>query len=441
MLPQDLGRADFVDPDDLDAWRRAVRGNTKAFFGETIGNPAGTCSTSRRWPRSRTSTARRSSSTTRSRRRYLCRPHRVGRRHRRALGDEVHRRPRHRIGGVVVDSGRVRLVERALPGGRRPVAGLPRPRLPRDLRRVRVPDEAARRDAARPRGCAEPVQRVSVPAGDRDAEPAHGRGTSRTRSASRSSSRRTRSMDVRYPGLRTSPTSLAQKYLPRGAGAVFSFDLAGGREAGKRFIERSTLWSHLANVGDAQEPRHPSGEHDSPAALRRRAPGAGIGPGTIRLSVVSRISTTCSGISSKRASRARAQSDPWSAPRMTIRPRPLPGSAQIAAMLRRQHGRDRRTFPQRAARQPLRRLLPAAPRLSHRPGEPARDRDPRAASYPLALRDVPGHVDIVDVFRAARSRPAIAEEAVAIGAGALWLQYGVISRGGRRSRAAAVCGS
>jgi predicted CoA-binding protein len=47
-------------------------------------------------------------------------------------------------------------------------------------------------------------------------------------------------------------------------------------------------------------------------------------------------------------------------------------------------------------------------------------------SYP-SLTDVPGTIDIVDVFRTPGAVPAIAEEAVAIGAGALWLQFGVIS--------------
>ena len=42
------------------------------------------------------------------------------------------------------------------------------------------------------------------------------------------------------------------KYLPRGAGAVFSFDCRGGRAAGQDFIRGVTLWSHLANVGDAK---------------------------------------------------------------------------------------------------------------------------------------------------------------------------------------------
>jgi hypothetical protein len=64
----------WVDPDDAAAWRAAARDNTKAFYGETIGNPAGNIPTSRRWPRSRTTPAARSSSTTRSRRRTCAGP-------------------------------------------------------------------------------------------------------------------------------------------------------------------------------------------------------------------------------------------------------------------------------------------------------------------------------------------------------------------------------
>jgi O-acetylhomoserine (thiol)-lyase len=58
---------------------------------------------------------------------------------------------------------------------------------------------------------------------------------------------------VRYAELDDSPyRALARKYLPAGAGAVFTFGLRGGREAGRAFIEALELWSHLANVGDAK---------------------------------------------------------------------------------------------------------------------------------------------------------------------------------------------
>ena len=55
------------------------------------------------------------------------------------------------------------------------------------------------------------------------------------------------------PGLPDSPyRAWRQRYLPRGAGAVFTFGVKGGREAGARFIEELRLISHLANVGDAK---------------------------------------------------------------------------------------------------------------------------------------------------------------------------------------------
>ena len=59
--------------------------------------------------------------------------------------------------------------------------------------------------------------------------------------------------NVTYPGLPASRyRPLVDKYLPRGAGAVFSFDCRGGRAAGQDFIRGVTLWSHLANVGDSK---------------------------------------------------------------------------------------------------------------------------------------------------------------------------------------------
>lgn len=56
---------------------------------------------------------------------------------------------------------------------------------------------------------------------------------------------------VKYPSLPTSPYyQLAQKYLPKGAGAVFSFGIKGGYESAKKFVDSLKLFSHLANVGD-----------------------------------------------------------------------------------------------------------------------------------------------------------------------------------------------
>jgi O-acetylhomoserine (thiol)-lyase len=58
---------------------------------------------------------------------------------------------------------------------------------------------------------------------------------------------------VNYPGLPSSLYhKLAQKYLPVGAGAIMTFGIRGGLEAGRRFIDSMKLFSHLANVGDAK---------------------------------------------------------------------------------------------------------------------------------------------------------------------------------------------
>jgi O-acetylhomoserine (thiol)-lyase len=91
---------------------------------------------------------------------------------------------------------------------------------------------------------------------------------------------------VSYPGLSSHPDhALARELLPRGAGAVLSFEIAGGRAAGRAFIESLSLFSHLANVGDAKSlVIHPaSTTHHRMDA--RALEAAGIGEGLIRLSV------------------------------------------------------------------------------------------------------------------------------------------------------------
>ncbi|MBM4205412.1 MAG: O-acetylhomoserine aminocarboxypropyltransferase [Gammaproteobacteria bacterium] len=91
---------------------------------------------------------------------------------------------------------------------------------------------------------------------------------------------------VNYPGLASHPDhALASRLLPRGAGAVLSFEIRGGREAGRMFIERLELFSHLVNVGDAKSlVIHPaSTTHHRMDAQALKA--AGIGEGLIRLSI------------------------------------------------------------------------------------------------------------------------------------------------------------
>ncbi|MBO8171468.1 MAG: homocysteine synthase [Bacillaceae bacterium] len=91
---------------------------------------------------------------------------------------------------------------------------------------------------------------------------------------------------VKYPGLESSPYyNLAQKYLPKGQGAILSFGLKGGVEEGKKFINALKLFSHLANVGDAKSlVIHPaSTTHQQLSEEDQRS--AGVNPEMIRLSI------------------------------------------------------------------------------------------------------------------------------------------------------------
>lgn len=91
---------------------------------------------------------------------------------------------------------------------------------------------------------------------------------------------------VKYPGLKSSPYhALAQKYLPKGAGAVFSFGITGGYEAGRKFVDNLKLFSHLANVGDARSlVIHPASTTHQQLSPEQQA-AAGVEPDMIRLSI------------------------------------------------------------------------------------------------------------------------------------------------------------
>ncbi len=93
---------------------------------------------------------------------------------------------------------------------------------------------------------------------------------------------------VSYAGLPDHPQhALAQKYLPRGAGAIFTFGVGGKnpRAAGKRFIESLHLFSHLANVGDARSLVIHPGSTTHQQLSDEEMEAAGVDAGMIRLSV------------------------------------------------------------------------------------------------------------------------------------------------------------
>jgi O-acetylhomoserine (thiol)-lyase len=91
---------------------------------------------------------------------------------------------------------------------------------------------------------------------------------------------------VSYPGLESHPSyELAKKYLPKGQGAIVTFEIKGGVEAGKKLINSVQLFSHLANIGDSKSLIiHPaSTTHQQLSSEEQLA--AGVTPGLIRLSV------------------------------------------------------------------------------------------------------------------------------------------------------------
>jgi O-acetylhomoserine (thiol)-lyase len=87
-------------------------------------------------------------------------------------------------------------------------------------------------------------------------------------------------------GLKSSPwNKRAQKYLPNGQGAIIAFELKGGIEAGKNFIDSLELFSHLANVGDVRSLAiHPASTTHSQLTVDEQTT-TGVTPGLVRLSV------------------------------------------------------------------------------------------------------------------------------------------------------------
>lgn len=91
---------------------------------------------------------------------------------------------------------------------------------------------------------------------------------------------------VYYAGLASSPShAAAERYAPRGAGAIVSFELAGGEEAGRNFVGALDLFSHLANIGDVRSlVVHPASTTHAQLSPEQRLE-AGVTPGLVRLSV------------------------------------------------------------------------------------------------------------------------------------------------------------
>ena len=276
----------WVDPDDPDAWKAAVRENTKVFFGETIGNPGGNVldieavaaiAHAHDLPLLVDNTFATP---------FLCRPLEWG------ADIVLHSATKFigghgtSIGGVVVESG-----EFDWSNGRFPVVADPSPAYHGLEFHSTFGSHGflmkLRAETLRDLGAAmSPFNAFLFLQGLETLSLRMARHVDNAVAVATYLESHDLASNVTYPGLQTSRyRPLVDKYLPAGASAVVSFDCRGGRQAGEDFIRGVTLWSHLANVGDAKSlVIHPaSTTHRQLSDDELEA--AGVRPGTIRLSV------------------------------------------------------------------------------------------------------------------------------------------------------------
>lgn len=278
----------FVDPGDLDAWEAAITPKTRVLYGETIGNPRGSIldieqvaalGRTHGLPLMVDNTFATP---------YLCRPLDFG------AEIVVHSATKFigghgtSIAGVVIDSGR-------FDWSNYPTIADPSPAY-HDLRffdtfghygylmKLRV-------ETLRDVGVTlSPFNAFMLIQGIETLSVRMDRHVENARRAAEFLEAHPKVAWVSYAGLPSSPYhALAQKYVPKGPGAVFSFGLKAkpgeARAAGKRFIESLELFSHLANVGDARSlVIHPaSTTHQQLSEDELKA--SGIGPELVRLSI------------------------------------------------------------------------------------------------------------------------------------------------------------
>jgi len=276
----------FVDSDDPEAWRAAIEPNTKAFFAETIGNPGGNIldleivaaiAHEHQFPLVVDNTFASP---------YLCRPIEWG------ADIVIHSATKFigghgtTIGGVVVESGRFNWSN-----GRFPVVADPSTAYHGLAFHETFGSYGflmkLRAESLRDLGASlSPFSAFTFLLGLETLPLRMDRHVENAMTVAEHLECHATVETVRYPGLPSSPYhGLAAKYLPLGSGAVFCFDIKGGRVAAEAFIGALELWSHLANVGDTKSlVIHPASTTHGQLSDDELTV-AGITPGTVRLSV------------------------------------------------------------------------------------------------------------------------------------------------------------
>jgi O-acetylhomoserine (thiol)-lyase len=279
---------DFVeDPDDLDAWRKLIKPNTKALYGELIGNPKGDVLDIRGVadvaheagvPLIVDGTLATP---------YLCRAIEHG------ADIVVHSLTKFigghgtSIGGIIVDGGKFDWGA----SGRFPMMTEPDPSY-HGLRYWEALGNIAYIIKARVQGLRDygaaisPFNSFMLIQGAETLSVRMDRHCSNTLAIATFLEAHADVELVRYPGLASSPWNAnAKKYLPKGAGAIVNFELKGGVEAGKKFVNALSLFSHLANVGDVRSlVIHPASTTHSQLKETEQL-ATGVTPGLIRLSI------------------------------------------------------------------------------------------------------------------------------------------------------------
>jgi len=277
----------FVDPRDPDAWRAAIRPNTRCLFSETLGNPGldvldiptvAAIAHDARLPLMVDSTF-----TTP----YLLRPFDHG-------ADLLYHSATKflgghgiAIGGLLVDGGRFDWeASGRFPELTEPYDGFHGMDFQEEST-VAAFSLRARREGLRDFGaCMAPMTAFQILQGIETLPLRMDRHVANTRKVVEWLVKHPAVESVSYPELDSHPDyALAKRLLPRGCGGVFTFNIRGDRAAGRRFIETLQVFSHLANVGDAKSlvihPASTTHFRMDEAALR----GAGIAEGTVRLSI------------------------------------------------------------------------------------------------------------------------------------------------------------
>lgn len=276
----------FVEPDDPENFRKAITPKTKLIFGETISNPRGNVldieavaniAHERNIPLMVDSTF-----TTP----YLCRPIDYG------ADIVVHSLTKFMgghgtsIGGIIVDSGKFPWEKGAFPMLNDPAPAYHGMKFRETFGPIAYIIKC-RVDGLRDLGpCISPFNSFLFLQGIETLGMRMDRHVANSLAAAKFLEQHPLVEWVRYPSLPSSPYhSIAKKYVPKGAGAVFSFGIKGGYDAGKKFIDSLQMFSHLANVGDARSlVIHPaSTTHQQLSADQQRA--AGVEPEMVRLSV------------------------------------------------------------------------------------------------------------------------------------------------------------